>query len=158
MTQESSSLPGPAVPSSAAVSERMSRHPRRDTQPEIRLRRALHASGLRFRLQYPVPGFRRRTIDIAFPREQVAVFVDGCFWHGCADHRGYPKANAGFWRTKINRNVERDRETADLLREQGWLVIRIWEHESLPSALSEVESSVRSRRPAKHLRGSKPDS
>lgn len=86
--------------SSAAVSARMSRHPRRDTGPELVLRRALHAAGLRYRVGYPVPGLPRRTIDIAFTRAKVAVFVDGCFWHGCEQHRTVPTANGAWWAEK----------------------------------------------------------
>jgi DNA mismatch endonuclease (patch repair protein) len=83
----------PMVPSSVQVSERMSKHPRRDTGPELELRRLLHTAGLRYRVQYPVPGWKRRTIDIAFTRRKVAVFINGCFWHGCTKHRGVPASN-----------------------------------------------------------------
>lgn len=112
----------------------MSRQGRRDTGPEIQLRRALHARGLRFRVVYPVPGQRRRTIDIAFTRRKVAVFVDGCFWHGCPEHGVRPRSNSAWWREKLAANQARDRDTDRLLEEAGWAVVRVWEHESVDHA------------------------
>ncbi|RIX28864.1 very short patch repair endonuclease [Amnibacterium setariae] len=102
----------------------------RDTQLELRVRRALHARGLRYRLQRKVPGSTRRTIDIAFPRQRVAVFIDGCFWHGCPVHYTAAKTNASFWADKVTRNRARDRETDGLLQEAGWISARFWEHET----------------------------
>ncbi len=93
--------------------------------------RSSHRSGLRYRLGYPVPGMRRRTIDIAFPKARVAVFVDGCFWHVCPEHATWPKNNADWWRTKLEANARRDRETAEHLTECGWQVIRLWEHDDV---------------------------
>ncbi|MEV7222437.1 very short patch repair endonuclease [Streptomyces sp. NPDC093681] len=118
------------VPSSASVSARMSRQGSRDTAPEIAVRRLLHASGMRYRVNVPVPGMARRTIDIAFPRAKVAVFLDGCFWHGCPQHATQPKSNAEWWRTKLDKNMSRDAETTGHLQEQGWTVLRFWEHEA----------------------------
>lgn len=132
-------------PSSAAVSARMSRHPRRDTLPEMRLRRGLHANGLRYRVQYRVPGLARRTIDIAFPRRKIAVFLDGCFWHGCAEHGGIPASNRLWWEAKIGRNRARDVETTEWLTASGWLVVRIWEHEPTRDAVTLVSQAVASR-------------
>jgi DNA mismatch endonuclease (patch repair protein) len=130
----------PAHPgsSSAQVSARMSRLRRRDNTQELALRRELHALGLRYRVHYPVPGGRRRTIDIAFTRRKVAIFVDGCFWHGCADHGTHPRSNVDWWQRKLQANQQRDRDTDRLLQERGWTVIRIWEHESLASAVRRV--------------------
>lgn len=102
---------------------------RRDTVPEMTLRRALHADGFRFRLQQQlVP---RSRVDIVLPRYRLAVFVDGCFWHGCPQHRTHEFGgpNAMLWVAKIQRNIERDRETADALVAIGWKVIRLWECE-----------------------------
>ncbi|MGA5630771.1 very short patch repair endonuclease [Streptomyces lydicamycinicus] len=107
----------------------MSVQARRDTTPEMAVRRLLYASGHRYRLQRRVPGFSRRTIDIAFPGPKVAVFLDGCFWHGCPEHATHPKANADWWRNKLDGNIARDRETTEHLVEQGWTVLRFWEHE-----------------------------
>jgi DNA mismatch endonuclease (patch repair protein) len=106
----------------------MSRQRSRDTAPEVALRRALHARGLRFRIHVPIAG-TRRSIDIALPRHRVAVFVDGCFWHGCARHGTVPRANNEWWSDKLARNRARDRSTDLLLSEAGWRVIRVWEHE-----------------------------
>jgi len=104
---------------------------RTDTKPEVDLRKALHARGLRFRKDYrlDLPGGRVRP-DIVFTRRQLAVFVDGCFWHVCALHATSPKDNAAFWRTKLERNVERDRLVDSILINAGWRVVRVWEHES----------------------------
>src|SRR3954467_12734074 len=91
-------------PSPPEVSKRMARTGRRDTRPEIALRRLLHGRGLRFRVDRAVlPGVRRRA-DIVFGPARVAVFVDGCFWHGCPTHGTWPRHNAEFWREKIETN------------------------------------------------------
>lgn len=116
----------------------MSGQGRRDTGPEVALRRALHAAGLRFRVVYPVPGQRRRSIDIAFTRRKVAVFVDGCFWHGCPEHGVRPRSNSAWWREKLAANQARDRDTDRVLEEQGWAVVRVWEHEPVVTALAHV--------------------
>ena len=107
----------------------MARAPRRDTAPELALTHVLHAAGLRYRVAYPVPGRRRRTIDIAFTKRKVAVFVDGCFWHACPEHGTQPAANGAWWTTKLAANTARDRDTDRLLQESGWLVLRFWEHQ-----------------------------
>ncbi|MBP2039273.1 very short patch repair endonuclease [Streptomyces avidinii] len=122
-------MPG-AVPSSPGVSARMSRQASRDTTQELAVRRLLHASGLRYRVNFPVPGIRRRTIDIAFTRAKIAVFLDGCFWHGCPEHATQPKANAEWWRAKLEKNMSRDRETTAHLEATGWTVLRFWEHQT----------------------------
>jgi DNA mismatch endonuclease, patch repair protein len=134
------------VPSSSGVSERMRRQSRRDTSPEVLLRKSLHASGLRFRVSYPVPSCPRRSIDIAFTRVRVAVFVDGCFWHGCPQHGTWPRANADWWRAKLQLNILRDRNTDDLLINEGWTVLRVWEHECSRDAAGRVAQVVASRR------------
>jgi len=115
--------------SSERVRRQMSKQLTRDTAPEIAIRRALHAMGLRYRVNaLVVPGLRRRG-DIVFSRRKVAVFVDGCFWHRCPIHATDPKANAEWWAEKLDRNVTRDRETDAQLASEGWRVIRVWEHE-----------------------------
>jgi DNA mismatch endonuclease (patch repair protein) len=109
----------------------------RDTLPERRLRSAAHRRGLRFRVcARPVPAVRR-TADLVFARERLAVFVDGCFWHGCPDHFVVPHTNADFWTRKLTRNKERDRETDAILVAAGWTVLRVWEHAD-PAAASEL--------------------
>lgn len=124
--------------SSAGVAARMSRQARRDTAPEVALRRELHRRGLRFRVEYPIPGMPRRRADIAFTRAKIAVFVDGCFWHGCPDHKGKPAANAAWWAAKLAGNVARDHETDAHLRALGWTVLRFWEHTDIDSAADAV--------------------
>ena len=114
----------------------------------MRLRRALHARGLRFRVQFPVPGAARRRMDVAFTRVRVAVYLDGCFWHGCDVHPFRPKSNHEYWERKFAMNRRRDATTTELLTQQGWLVLRFWEHEPLESTVHAVERAVRSRRSA----------
>jgi len=135
-------LAGADVGPSAAVSARMRTHPRRDTGPELELRRALHAAGMRFRVQCPVPGLPRRTIDVAFTRQRLAVFVDGCFWHGCAEHRSSPTTNSTFWRTKLAGNAARDADTVRHLLAVGWRSVRVWEHESVSDAVDRVRQAL----------------
>ena len=127
--------PGSSDPT---VSARMAGLTRRDTAPEVAIRRLLHAQGLRYRVAYPVPGLRRRSIDIAFTRRKVAVFVDGCFWHGCPEHGTQPRANASWWMTKLAANRARDADTTARLVDQGWVVIRVWEHEPPLEATQQI--------------------
>ena len=131
------------VASSADVRRRMQATRRRDTPGEIALRKALRALGLRYRIDVTLAGTRRRA-DVAFVRARVAVFVDGCFWHGCPRHGTWPKANAAWWRSKIEGNRLRDRNTDATLRLAGWTVLRFWEH---------TDATVAARRVAKVLRG-----
>jgi DNA mismatch endonuclease (patch repair protein) len=115
----------------------------RDTAAEMALRRRLHALGLRFRInRRPLPG-TRRTADIVFGPARVAVFVDGCFWHGCPEHGTWPKTNAEWWRAKIEANRARDRDTDRRLAEAGWTILRIWEHEPPEVAAKRVAAAVR---------------
>jgi DNA mismatch endonuclease, patch repair protein len=131
------------VPSSPEVSRRMSIHPRRDTKPELAVRRRLHAAGLRYRVCLKVPGAPRRTIDIAFTKAKLAVFIDGCFWHGCPEHRGaVPASNSEWWKAKIDRNRARDLDTDELLRNAGWLVVRVWEHQDPAVAVARIVAEL----------------
>lgn len=122
----------------------MQRQRRRDTAPEVALRSLLHRRGLRFRVDYKLPGLRRRA-DIAFLSARVAVFVDGCFWHGCPKHASWPRANAGWWREKIEANRRRDRDTDERLAEEGWISVRVWEHEPAAEAALLVARILRRR-------------
>lgn len=99
----------------------------RDTGPELALRRAVHALGLRFRLHRTV--VRRCTPDFVLPRWRLAVFVDGCFWHGCPDHSPvrFRGPNAARWEAKIITNRARDERNSAAVREAGWKVLRVWE-------------------------------
>ena len=101
--------------------------------------------GLRYRVDYPVLNRPRRRADIAFTKARVAVFVDGCFWHGCPIHGTWPKSNAEFWRDKIETNRRRDRDTNERLESAGWKVIRVWEHEDPEEAAKRIASAVRER-------------
>ncbi|WP_436980044.1 very short patch repair endonuclease [Streptomyces sp. enrichment culture] len=134
------------VPSSPAVSSRMSQQGRQDTAQEVAVRKLLYAKGLRYRLQRKVPGMARRTIDIAFPGPRVAVFLDGCFWHGCPTHATSPRANADWWRAKLEKNVARDNETTAHLRASGWTVLRFWEHEPPEACAEAIADAVETAR------------
>lgn len=121
----------------------MSRLGRRDTAPELALRSELHRRGLRFRVDRPpLTGLRSRA-DIVFGPARVAVYVDGCFWHSCPEHGTKPKANAEWWERKLARNRKRDAETERALREQGWEVVRVWEHENPVEAADRVIRAVK---------------
>jgi DNA mismatch endonuclease (patch repair protein) len=111
---------------------------------EILIRRALFRIHRGFRLHWPVPGNARRTIDIAFPSLKLAIFLDGCFWHGCSMHRTFPKTNADKWNAKIEQNILRDRETDELLKTNGWSVIRIWGHIAELAAITLISEAISS--------------
>jgi len=115
--------------------------------PEVRYRSALHRNGLRFRKDFPIRLSQRRPVrpDIVFTRARVAVFIDGCFWHGCADHQRVPRTNRDYWIPKLARNVARDREVDEALTAAGWLVLRIWEHEDPVTSADDIASEVRAR-------------
>ncbi|MEU2610636.1 very short patch repair endonuclease [Micromonospora sp. NPDC007271] len=115
----------------------------RDTGPERRIRSLLHKAGLRYRVNARPLAALRRTADVVFPTARVAVFVDGCYWHGCSEHYRPARANEQFWREKIDRNRARDRETDQLLADAGWTVIRVWEHESPVEAADRIKEVVR---------------
>lgn len=102
-------------------------------------------------MNYPVPDMPRRTIDIAFSRARIAVFMDGCFWHGCPVHATRPRANAEWWREKLAKNMARDHETTERLKEAGWTVLRFWEHEAPEDVAQQV---VKARRTAPVSTGS----
>lgn len=116
----------------------MSVQRRRDTTPELALRRALHFAGLRFRVDFPLAEIPRRRADVVFTSVGLAVFVDGCFWHVCPEHGTRPKSRAAWWEEKLRRNVERDRDTDIRLTDAGWTVLRFWEHEDMTLAAIEV--------------------
>ncbi len=117
---------------------------RRDTKPELALRSELHRRGLRFRKDFRLDlGPVKPRPDIVFTRAKVAVFVDGCFWHSCPEHRGKtPKTNADYWAPKLAQNVERDRKYDGALRDAGWTVVRVWEHVSVPEAADLVVAAL----------------
>ncbi|UJH71741.1 very short patch repair endonuclease [Ornithinimicrobium sp. INDO-MA30-4] len=110
------------------------------------IRRLLHRSGLRFRLQVRPDPLMRQRIDIAFMTEKVAVDIRGCFWHRCATHGTKPKANADRWADKLDRNVARDQHTVQRLTELGWDVIVVWEHEDPKEASERIRNAILARR------------
>ncbi|MGN6199928.1 very short patch repair endonuclease [Humibacter sp.] len=132
--------------SSAAARKTMQGNRGRDTKAELAVRRLAHASGLRYRVNARPEPDLRRTADLLFTRARVAVFIDGCYWHGCPEHFTMPATNLNYWSTKIGRNRERDAETTALLAERGWLVLRFWEHEVPASVAERIGQAVRVRR------------
>lgn len=119
----------------------------RDTSPELALRRALWAAGERGYRLHPadLPG----RPDFIWRRLRLAVFVDGCYWHGCPTHCRRPSSNVAYWHAKIARNVERDHRADAALAETGWRVLRLWEHElkrELPAAVQRIRDARRDRR------------
>ena len=114
----------------------------RDTRPELAVRRAAHALGLRYFVgRRPVLGLRR-TADMLFPRHRIAVFIDGCFWHACPVHYVPPKSHSHYWLSKIDANVTRDSETNVLLTEAGWQVLRFWQHEPASLAAERIKEAI----------------
>lgn len=139
------SRPTRPTASSVAAERRMKRQARRDTAVELALRRALHRRGLRYRLQVAaLPGLRRR-IDIVFTGPRVAIDVRGCFWHACPEHGTQATANASWWAAKLQSNAERDADTERRLREAGWHVIVVWEHDDPDATADLVAALVRKR-------------
>lgn len=119
----------------------------RDTAPELAVRRLLHAQGLRYRVDLrPEPTLRRRA-DIVFTKQRIAIFIDGCFWHGCPEHGRVAFAhNQAYWPDKIQGNIERDRDTTMRLTEAGWLVLRFWEHQDAEAVTQQISKTVYSAR------------
>ncbi|WP_186214095.1 very short patch repair endonuclease [Burkholderia gladioli] len=129
-------------PPSAETSHRMAKVRQKATGAEVALRRELYRIGLRYRVDCAVLKKPRRVADIAFPGRRIAIFVDGCFWHGCPEHATWPKRNAEFWRQKIEANQRRDADTNERLRSLGWTVLRFWSHESPIDAAKVVANAV----------------
>ena len=124
----------------------------RDTGPELALRRAVHARGLRYVVNRRPLMDVRRTADMVFPTSRVAVFVDGCFWHGCPAHHTVAKTNAEYWAAKVEGNRRRDAETNQTLLDQGWIVLRIWEHVAVDEACDLVVAAVAEAKMAAKLK------
>jgi DNA mismatch endonuclease, patch repair protein len=114
------------------------------TKPEIAVASAIHRRGLRYRKHVkPEPSLRCKA-DFVFSRARVAVFVDGCFWHGCPRHGKTPRDPTGYWAAKLKRNFERDRRNDEALSALGWTVLRFWEHEEPEGVADTIEAKVRS--------------
>lgn len=131
-------------PSSPHVRSVMQANRKAHSGPELKLRSAIHGLGLRFRAVSRPAGLRV-VVDILFPRSKVAVFVDGCYWHGCPSHGTTPKTNPGYWIPKIERTRRRDQLNDEVLRQAGWEPIHVWEHESVDGAAQRIAATVRMR-------------
>lgn len=131
------------TPANAAVTAVMKGNRRRDTLPERHLRSELHRRGLRYRVDFLLrAGIVKVRPDIVFTRRRIAVFVDGCYWHACPEHGTSPARNKGYWLPKLQRNVDRDRRVDDALRNAGWVVLRVWEHENVEAAADGIQAAV----------------
>ena len=138
-------MPARTQPSRDTV-KRMRAQGTRDTKCEMAIRRLLHAAGLRYRVDsYPLKGLNRKA-DVVFRPAKTAVFIDGCFWHGCELHPRPSKTNSEWWARKIEGNQKRDIDTDRRLRDAEWFVIRVWEHDSPAVAASRIQSVVEARR------------
>jgi len=133
--------PFPTTPHASRI---MKANPSRDTGPERRLRSELHSRGRRFRVNLPLQVDKGRPVvtDIVFTRARLAVFLDGCFWHGCPEHGSVPRGNAHYWATKFRATQLRDRDTTARLECAGWHVLRLWEHMPLTAAADLVEAAL----------------
>ena len=135
----------PTTAPDTATRRRMLRVGQANTAAEVAIRRILFARGLRYRVDHkPVQSLRTKA-DLAFLGPRVAVYINGCFWHGCPDHGTWPKKNEVFWRRKIEANVARDKRIDAALEATGWMVVRVWEHESPETAADRIERLVRNR-------------
>lgn len=131
------------TPISAATRASMRSNRRRDTKPELSLRRALFARGYRYRIDLRISaGNAHARPDIVFTRRKIAVFVDGCFWHGCPEHCKMPKTHVDYWANKIERNKTRDIADTLALEHAGWTVLRVWEHMPLEEAIAQIIAAV----------------
>lgn len=134
---------------SAGRSRNMTAIKRRDTKPELAVRSWLHAHGYRYRVDYPVRLGSSRPLrpDIVFAKLRVAVFVDSCFFHGCPEHgTRLTIKNEGYWRPKLARNIERDRQQTASLRSAGWSVLRFWTHEDPATVAASIAREVERKR------------
>jgi DNA mismatch endonuclease (patch repair protein) len=132
------------------VRESMRANRGRDTSPELAVRRLTHAQGLRYRVNSRPEPTLRRTADMVFRRARVAVFIDGCFWHGCPEHHTVAKSNATYWAEKVTANRARDLDTTAALNKAGWLVVRVWEHEEPAAAARLIGDTVRQALAIRH--------
>ncbi|HEY9370231.1 very short patch repair endonuclease [Streptomyces sp.] len=142
MAEDAERRTGESWASTEAVRASMRANRSRDTGPELALRRAVHARGMRYRVSARPIKELRRTADLVFTRAKVAVFLDGCFWHGCPEHHTVAVRHGAYWAAKVERNRTRDADTNRRLEEAGWTVVRVWEHEDPVAAASRVESAV----------------
>lgn len=138
-------LPPGSWATSVAIRKTMQATRNRDTSSELAIRSAVHRLGLRYRVAQRVAPDCPWTADLVFARARVAVFVDGCYWHGCPEHFRLPHSHADYWQAKIAGNRRRDAVVNDALAERGWAVIRVWEHEPVAIATQRIAATVRWR-------------
>lgn len=125
-----------------ATAKSMRSNRSRNTMLELRVRRALHQDGLRYRVDFaPLVGLRSRA-DIVFTKKRVAVYLDGCFWHGCPEHCRAPSVHPDYWLPKLERNRVRDRESTAKLEGAGWIVLRFWEHEEVERVVAAIRAAI----------------
>lgn len=119
----------------------------RNTSPELALRQELHQLGLRYRVDFPIhpAGQRLTRPDVVFPARRIAVYVDGCFWHGCPDHGTQASTNREYWAEKIAANRARDARLTHALEADGWTVLRFWEHDDPVKSAYTVEEVVKTK-------------
>nr|WP_082993320.1 very short patch repair endonuclease [Mycobacterium sp. 1245111.1] len=129
-------------PLDGSIRRRMQAQRRRDTEVEIGIRKALYRLGYRYRVDYRPEKSLRCRGDLVFTKRKVVVFIDGCFWHGCPLHATSPKNNAEWWREKLDANIERDRRNSLALRDLGWTVVRVWEHETVDEAVARIREAL----------------
>jgi DNA mismatch endonuclease (patch repair protein) len=139
-------VPYPA-PTSTAATLVAKGNRKGSSKPELAARSALHRAGLRFRVNHAIP-LATRTVrpDATFTRWRIALFVDGCFWHGCPQHGTLPRSNADYWHPKLQRNRERDEATDRALEAAGWRSVRVWEHDPPTTAVERVQREIEGRR------------
>ncbi len=142
LTTRHNRLMGESWASNAVSRRTMQRNRRRDTGPELAVRRQLHHLGLRYRVDYPIRVDTVTRPDVVFTRAKVAVFVDGCFWHSCPTHATTPVSNHVYWDAKLRRNRERDIEQTAALARAGWTVLRFWEHEDVSQVVRKIEAAL----------------
>lgn len=131
---------GTSWASSDAVRASMRGNRSSDTAPELAVRALLFAEGRRYRVNYRPVAELRRSADIVFTRARLAVFIDGCFWHGCAEHYRRPATNSPYWDAKLTNNCARDVDTTERLSAEGWTVLRFWEHEDPTVVVTAIEA------------------
>jgi DNA mismatch endonuclease (patch repair protein) len=140
-------------PSSANASAAMRGNRKNETKPEVAIRRLVHAIGFRYRIGAQIAlGDLRIRPDIVLRRARLAVFVDGCFWHGCPTHGTKPRSNSDYWAKKIGRNRDRDRRNDRALRAAEWTVVRIWEHDDPSDAIARIVTALTTPRARKQTR------
>lgn len=150
MTYRALVLPPAPAASTEAARRVLARTGRRDTAPELALRRALHRLGLRFLVDTtPTGTSRRRRADVVLRGARIAVLVHGCFWHGCPEHFHAPRANAEWWRLKLASVQRRDADTVEQLTAAGWLPVVVWEHEDMAEVAVRLLALHHERRPAR---------